>query len=85
MIFKKKTNIAPVQGIESFSKKVDSTSVESIAWNKDTKVFTIVFLKGGIYDYAGVTAKDAEMALKSSSYGNLARNELGAYKGVKRV
>lgn len=62
----------------------DSSSVSKLSYNGGTKVFTIEFKNGTIYDYNDVSLKDAQLAYNSSSYGSIARKELGAYKGVKR-
>lgn len=69
----------------SFKKNTpDSSSVESMEYNAETKAFTITFKRGGIYDYANVTPKDAYRAQHSPSAGAIPRNELSAYNGVKR-
>lgn len=76
----------PIPGTGSFKKDMpDSSSVESIAYDSKTSVFTIVFKRGNAtYDYYNVSQKDATAAFNSHSYGALAHNELRAYKGTKR-
>lgn len=74
---------APKDG--SFTQEIkSSSSVESIAYASLTKRFTIHFRNGNTYDYEGVSQKDADIARKSDKMGNLSRNELKAYTGVKR-
>jgi hypothetical protein len=71
----------------SFKKETpESSSVKSIEYNADTKIFTTTFKKdNAVYDYNGVTPQDAYNALHSKSHGALAFKELKAYKGVKRA
>lgn len=79
---------APVEArSHSFSKPTpESSSVSKIEYNEHTQVLSLTFKSNGsIYDYPGVTKEDAAAALASKSYGSLARNELKAYKGEKRV
>lgn len=76
----------PVPGTGSFKKATpDSSSVNQIEYDALKQKFSITFKNGTTYDYAGVTQKDATAAYNAKSAGTIARNELGAYKGVKRV
>ena len=72
--------------LKSFKEETpESSSVSSIAWDSETKIFSITFKSNGsTYEYAGVTADDALSALHSKSYGRLAKVELKAYKGAKK-
>lgn len=71
---------------ESYTKSTpNSSSVDKIVYDSKTRVLSITFKRANAtYDYNGVTPEVALAVWKSDSPGNAARNELSAYKGVKR-
>jgi hypothetical protein len=48
---------------------VDSSNIDSIGYDEETKTLRVQFLNGGIYDYAGVSQAQFDALLSSDSKG----------------
>lgn len=65
-------------------KKVESSAIGSIAWNKDTQELTVYFTKRGAYVYFNVTQGEYLAFLNAPSLGTYFNNEFKLAHGYAR-
>lgn len=66
--------------------KVNSSMIQEVQYNPEELILTVMFNKGGAYDYRGVTEAIHEELIKAPSVGKFFHSNIkGKYETIKHA